>query len=627
MFIDGLFPGYGAGPVFNHELLYQPNGTTDGQPESLKLNNPYNHDRGALDLADRGADKEAYRWGFQIRSQRRTDNYAQIVRLNRAFALSGTAFQNEIEATIDVDQWMRTWALMGLYGNDDQYGRSYEHNWRMLPRPTDNRLLALPWDLDRSFNLGTSTPLPPSAGNITRLFSIGAFKRAFDSHVLDLVNSTFNSTYMTPWTTHLGTVTGQDFSSLAGYVSSRSGFALTQMPAAVAFAITTNGGADFTTAANTATLAGTGWVDVYRIERSGQPAPLAVTWTGANTWSVSVALVAGANAITLNARDQRNTLTGTDSITITSSTANVAASAANIVVSEFHYHPADPTPAEVAAGFTDADEFQFIELQNISLTNVELAGAQFTQGVTFTFTAGTVLAPGGVVVLVRNPAAFALRSAAPVAGTFTGTLSHSGETLTLTSATAAIIKTFTYADNDPWPVSTDGDGYSLILLLPQTNPDHALALSWSSSATIGGQPGSPDTITYAGWLAQNPALTATNPLDDPDTDGSVNLAEYAQRTNPLSGTSVALAPRASIESVSVLGVTANFFIFRFRRHIGVSDVTFTPRFATTLPDWQSGGFIHLGSVNNGDGSETVAFRSTTPASARAFGQLHIALDP
>lgn len=627
VFIDGIFPGYDAGPVFNHELLYQPNGTTDGQPEGLKLNNPYNHTRGSLDFADRGADQEPYRWGFQIRSQRRTDSYTTIIRLNRAFALSGMAFQNEIEASIDVDQWMRTWALMGLYGNDDQYGRLWHHNWRLLPRPTDNRLLALPWDLDRSFNLGTTTPLTPTAGNITRLFSIGAFKRSFDSHVLDLVNSTFNTTYLTPWTTHLSTVTGQDFSSLASYVGSRSAFALTQLPAAVSFAITTNGGADFTTAANTATLTGTGWVDVHRIERSGQATPLPVSWTGANTWTISIPLVSGANAITLNARDQRNTLTGTDSITITSSTANVAASAANLVISEFHYHPADPTPAEILAGFNDADDFQFIELQNISPANIELAGAQFTDGITFAFQQATVVPPGGAVVLVRNPTAFALRSATPVAGTFTGKLTHSGETLTLTDAAAAVIKSFTYSDQNPWPVSADGPGFSLILLRPQANPDHSVALNWSSSAAIGGKPGAPDTTTYAIWAAQHPALAASSPLGDVDADSSVNLVEYAQNTDPLQGMSGAPTSSAAMEALNVASVTANYFVFRFRRHIGAADLIFTPRWSADLTAWQSAGLVHLGSINNGDGSETVAFRSTAPALERGSAQLHIAIAP
>ena len=40
----------------------------------------------------------------------------------------------------------------------------------------------------------------------------------------------------------------------------------------------------------------------------------------------------------------------------------------NLVVSEFHYHPPDPTPEEAARGFNDGNDFEFIELMNISRT-------------------------------------------------------------------------------------------------------------------------------------------------------------------------------------------------------------------------------------------------------------------
>jgi Lamin Tail Domain len=109
----------------------------------------------------------------------------------------------------------------------------------------------------------------------------------------------------------------------------------------------------------------------------------------------------------------------------TSSTTNVPAGPANTVISEGHYHPADPSTAEFNAGHTDADDFQFIELHNISATAVELAGSAFTQGVTFNFTTGTVLAPSGVLVLARNAAAFQMRYGFAPSGTFIGRLSHS----------------------------------------------------------------------------------------------------------------------------------------------------------------------------------------------------------
>jgi hypothetical protein len=51
-------------------------------------------------------------------------------------------------------------------------------------------------------------------------------------------------------------------------------------------------------------------------------------------------------------------------------------------ITELNYHPADPSPAELAAGFDNADDFEFLELKNISdLATLDLAGAQLSDGV------------------------------------------------------------------------------------------------------------------------------------------------------------------------------------------------------------------------------------------------------
>ena len=66
--------------------------------------------------------------------------------------------------------------------------------------------------------------------------------------------------------------------------------------------------------------------------------------------------------------------------------ANVAAAYVSpIVIDEVMYDPAQPTAAEAAAGFTDSDDFEFIELYNRTDTTQSLENYYFGSGVGFSF--------------------------------------------------------------------------------------------------------------------------------------------------------------------------------------------------------------------------------------------------
>lgn len=168
-----------------------------------------------------------------------------------------------------------------------------------------------------------------------------------------------------------------------------------------------------------------------------------------------------------------------------------------IVISEIHYHPAAPTPAESLAGFTDADEFEFLELlntsgQTIDLTQVELRRTESGDGVEFRFADSSVtrLGPGESVVIVENLDAFRHRYGEDVvvAGQWTGKLANDGETLRLVvSATPALDVTY----DDTWFASTDGRGASLTLVDPfgTEKRDMSLRESWRPSGELGGSPG------------------------------------------------------------------------------------------------------------------------------------------
>ena len=169
-------------------------------------------------------------------------------------------------------------------------------------------------------------------------------------------------------------------------------------------------------------------------------------------------------------------------------------------ISEIHFHPADPSQSEVAAGHSDADDFEFLEIENISSSTLDITGAQLVaaelegdpQGVRFDFTdsAITQLAPGERLVVVEDVEAFRFRYGddIPVAGQWTGGLSNGGEQLTLLGD-GFTIQQFVYSDD--WYPETDGDGPSLEIV--NVNGDLQLwgqKEGWKVSSSIGGSPGS-----------------------------------------------------------------------------------------------------------------------------------------
>ncbi len=186
-----------------------------------------------------------------------------------------------------------------------------------------------------------------------------------------------------------------------------------------------------------------------------------------------------------------------------------------LVVSELMYHPLGDGLAE------------FIELLNISRSvAVDLRDVRFTQGVEFDFTGSaiTALPPGGRVLVVRERTAFqaVYGTHLPVAGVFmNGTaLNNGGERIRLEDADGVAIREFAYDDSAPWPTDADA-GYSLVLIAPETSPDHGLAVNWRFSRRPGGSPGGTDV----------PPLPA-DPAGDADHNGERDLIDYALGNGP-----------------------------------------------------------------------------------------------
>ena len=146
-----------------------------------------------------------------------------------------------------------------------------------------------------------------------------------------------------------------------------------------------------------------------------------------------------------------------------------------LVITELQYHPANPTAAELAAGFSNDDEFEFIELYNAGNGSLDLRGVRFVDGVEFDFTGSEVtrLAPGEYLLLVQNRAAFEFRygTGLPIAGEYTGRFSNAGERVEVVDGTGRSLIAFTFGTSAPWPGSADGSGPSLTLTRPWGRPE------------------------------------------------------------------------------------------------------------------------------------------------------------
>ncbi|MDP6636269.1 MAG: lamin tail domain-containing protein [Phycisphaerae bacterium] len=184
--------------------------------------------------------------------------------------------------------------------------------------------------------------------------------------------------------------------------------------------------------------------------------------------------------------------------------------APDIRITEIMYNPSDPTAAEIAEGYLNNDDFEYIEIKNISATDtLPLAGLRFSNGIDFTFGAVSV-GPGEFVVVASNTAAFNYRYpgfSGTVVGPFGAetALNNAGEKIELDSPIGGIIHEFNYGDG--WYGHTDGEGFSLTIRDPQGLSDlWDQKIGWRPSEAWGGSPGYEDALIDPGVIVINEVL-------------------------------------------------------------------------------------------------------------------------
>jgi hypothetical protein len=165
-----------------------------------------------------------------------------------------------------------------------------------------------------------------------------------------------------------------------------------------------------------------------------------------------------------------------------------------------------------------------------------------------------------------------------VLGPFSGTLNNAGEELVVTSASQGTIRSFIYDDAAPWPVAADGTGPSLVLVDPETNPDHAIASNWAASART--------AAARAPMKAAPAALPAPIPRRMPMATVSRVPRARARHQRWESRERPGLGQRA-VQSFSPDGVTADYLSITFAKPAASRSPT-PSETSTSLTLWHSG---------------------------------------
>ncbi len=180
-------------------------------------------------------------------------------------------------------------------------------------------------------------------------------------------------------------------------------------------------------------------------------------------------------------------------------------------VTEVMYNPAMPNVAELSLGYTNSDDFEYIELQNIGATTVNLFGLRFSDGITYDLPV-RYLNAGQYALLVKNQGAFEARYgtglSSLIVGEYTdgGQLNNDGERLLLDYALGGTVQDFTFKDG--WYPQTDGEGFSLVIR--DALADRSVWSTkdgWRASGHMNGSPGQADVGYTPGIVIVNEILT------------------------------------------------------------------------------------------------------------------------
>jgi hypothetical protein len=153
---------------------------------------------------------------------------------------------------------------------------------------------------------------------------------------------------------------------------------------------------------------------------------------------------------------------------------NYNASTSSLIITEIMYND-----------LSEIDSLEYFEIYNDGTSAADLSGYAITDGIVYTFPAGTTLAAGDYLVIAKDSAL--VNSVFNISGThqwISGGLKNSGENIEIQNSVGTVIDLVGFSDVSPWPIGADGGGASLEFC--DKTLDNNVGSNWTLSETFVG---------------------------------------------------------------------------------------------------------------------------------------------
>ncbi|MBN1444012.1 MAG: CotH kinase family protein, partial [Planctomycetes bacterium] len=159
-YIARWFPGDDEGPLheMDNRYTFLDTGALATSQDARLLHPPY---------ARRGIpadDPELYRWHFRARQNEGADELGPLIDLARLFDPSRTTdedFGREVWERVDVEQFLRVWAVRLNTDDWDSWGARRGKNCYFYFLPHRRRWVLIPWDMELTYGNADAFAIPP----------------------------------------------------------------------------------------------------------------------------------------------------------------------------------------------------------------------------------------------------------------------------------------------------------------------------------------------------------------------------------------------------------------------------------------------------------------------------------